>query len=116
MKLRFQADADLNRKIVAGVHRREPTIDFRSAREGNVIGRPDSEVLSLAAQDGRVLVSHDRHSMPGHFARFIGARSSPGVIIISQRLDIGQAIEEVLLIWAATEAEEWQNAIVFLPL
>jgi hypothetical protein len=116
MKLRFQADADLNRKIVAGVRRREPAIDFRSAREGDVIGRPDAEVLSLVAQDGRVLVSHDRQSMPRHFARFMGTRASPGLIIISQRLDIGQAIEEVLLIWAATEAEEWQNAIVFLPL
>ena len=83
MKVRFQADADLNRKIVVGVRRREPGIDFRSAREGDVVGRSDPEVLSLAAQDGRVLVSHDRHSMPGHFAGFIENQPSPGLIIVS---------------------------------
>ena len=31
MKLRFQADADLNEDIVKGVLRREPGIDFRTA-------------------------------------------------------------------------------------
>lgn len=45
MRPRFQADADLNQKIVAGLRRREPTIDFRTAREGGLIGRPDPEVL-----------------------------------------------------------------------
>jgi len=31
MKIRFQADADLNQVIVTGVRRREPTIDFQTA-------------------------------------------------------------------------------------
>jgi len=38
------------------------------------------------------------------------------LIIISQDVDVGQAIEELLLIWAATEAEEWENAALFVPL
>ena len=31
MKVRFQADADLNEDIVAGVQRRVPEIDFQTA-------------------------------------------------------------------------------------
>ncbi len=31
MKIRYQADADLNQNIVTGVLRREPTIDFQTA-------------------------------------------------------------------------------------
>jgi hypothetical protein len=31
MKVRFQADADLNAEIVAGVLRREPSTDFQTA-------------------------------------------------------------------------------------
>jgi hypothetical protein len=69
MKPRFQADADFNQKIVAGLRRREPAIEFQSADEGGVIGRPDPEVLAQAASEGRVLVSHDRQTMPGHFRR-----------------------------------------------
>ena len=53
MRPRFQADADFNQKIVAGVRRRESAIDFRSARDGGVIGRPDPEVLAQAASDDR---------------------------------------------------------------
>ena len=116
MRPRFRADADFNQKIVAGVRRREPAIDFRSARDGGAIGRPDPEVLAQAASDERVLVSHDRQTMPGHFKRFLETRSSPGLVIVSQELDIGRAIEELLLVWAASEAEEWVNTVIFLPL
>jgi hypothetical protein len=116
MRPRFQADADFNQKIVAGIRRREPVVDFRSASEGGIIGRPDPEVLTQAAREGRVLVSHDRQTMPGHFWRLIEKQPSPGLVIISQDLDIGRAIEELLLVWAASEAEEWENAVIFLPL
>lgn len=54
--------------------------------------------------------------MPAHFARFLEKRSSPGVIIVSQELDIGAAIEDLLLIWAATDAGEWAAQLAFVPL
>ena len=116
MRPRFQADADFNQKIVAGLRRREPAIDFRSAGEGGVIGRPDPKVLAQAASEGRVLVSHDRQTMPAHFRRLTETQASPGLVIVSQELDIGRAIEELLLVWAASEAEEWENTVIFLPL
>ena len=115
MRPRFQADADFNRKILSGIRRREPSIDFQSARDGNIIGLTDPEVLLAAAEDHRILVSHDRRTMPGYFAKFIGMRSSSGVIILSQSLAVGSAIEELLLIWAATGAEEWTNVISSIP-
>ena len=59
---------------------------------------------------------HDRKTMPAHFARFLDGRSSPGVIIVPQDLDIGLAIEDLLIIWAASEAEEWRDKVGFLPL
>jgi len=46
MRPRFQADADLNQKIVFGLRRREPLVDFLDARQGGLIGLPDHEVLS----------------------------------------------------------------------
>jgi hypothetical protein len=70
MRPRFQADADFNHKIVLGLRRREPSVDFLSAHDGGVVGIPDPVVLSIAAQSGRILVSHDRKTMPNHFQRF----------------------------------------------
>ena len=89
---------------------------FGALAKGGVIGRPDSAVLAQAASEGRVLVSHDRQTMPGHFRRLIEKQASPGLVIVSQELDIGRAIEELLLVWAASEAEEWENTVIFLPL
>jgi predicted nuclease of predicted toxin-antitoxin system len=116
MTVRFQADADLNAEIVAGVLRREPSIDFQTADEANLRRVPDPEVLALAAQEDRILVTHDRRTMPRHFADFILYHSSPGVFIIPQTLSVRVAIEELLLVWAASESAEWRNLIVGLPL
>jgi len=57
--VRFQADADLNQAIVAAVIRREPAIDFRTATLARLASLSDPEVLALAADDGRILVTHD---------------------------------------------------------
>ena len=63
MRPRFQADADFNHKIVVGLRRREPTIDFQDAHAGELIGAPDPEVLQKAAAANRILISHDRKTM-----------------------------------------------------
>ena len=116
MKVRFQADADLNEEIVAGLLRRAPEIDFQTASEANLRGLPDPEVLALAARENRVLVTHDRRTMPRHFADFMQTQACPGVIIIAQNVSVNDAIEELLLVWAASTHEEWANLIADLPL
>ena len=116
MKPRFQADADFNQKIIAGLRRRDPTLDFQTAIQGDVLSRPDPEVLLIAARSGRIVVSHDRRTMPAEFARFVETQSSPGLIVVSQELDIAAAIEDLLLIWAASASEEWQDKIGFVPI
>lgn len=116
MTVRYQADADLNQAIVTGVLRREPTIDFKTSFAAGLEGVKDPEVLAIAAQQGRILVSHDRKTMPSEFAAFITSNQSSGVIIVSRKLSIEAVIEELLLIWAASSAEEWVNRIAKLPL
>ena len=116
MNVRFQADADLNHVIVKAMLRREPSIDFQTAHAAGLVGLSDPEVLARAADAGRVWVTHDRKTMPKHFAEFIGHSTSHGVIIIPQKLPIRAAREDLLLIWTASEAEEWHNRIQVLPL
>ena len=116
MSVRFQADADLNHIIVRATLRRESSVDFQTAHAAGLVGVPDPEVLALAAQAGRVLVTHDRKTMPTHFAAFIAHTSSSGVIVIPQTLLVRAAVEDLLLIWTASEAEEWRNRIQVLPL
>ena len=116
MKVRYQADADLHQAIVTGVLRRDPTIDFQTAFAAGLEGVKDQEVLAIAAQQLRVLVSHDRKTMPSEFAALITSQQSSGVIIVSRKLSIEMVIEELLLIWAASSAEEWVDRIAKLPI
>jgi predicted nuclease of predicted toxin-antitoxin system len=115
--VRFLADADLNYAIVKGCRRHEPAMDFLSANEARLQGVPDPEVLALAAEQNRILVTHDLETMPGHFGEFLMRReSSPGVFLVSQYAAIGEVIDELVLVWAASDAEEWENRIVSIPL
>ena len=82
MTPRFQADADFNHRIVLGLRRRERAVDIRDAREGGVIGVADPEVLHIARESGRILLSHDRKTMLAHLAHFLQTNSYPGVIIV----------------------------------
>ncbi len=77
MRVRYQADADLNHVIVLALLRREPGVDIQTAAAANLAGLADAAVLALAANDGRVLVTHDQSTMPAHFARFVAEHDSP---------------------------------------
>jgi hypothetical protein len=114
--VQFQADADLNQAIVTGVIRRQPNIDFQTATEADLEGLKDSEVLALSAQQRRVLVTYDRRTMPIEFANFIVSTQSSGVLILSRRTALETVIEELILIWSASTAEEWINRIAKVPL
>jgi len=115
VKPQFQADADLNEDIVKGVLRREPKVDFRTATSARLRGLSDLEVLTIAAEEGRILVSHDRKTMPRTFVQFIQSKTSPGLFLISQKTDLLVAIESLLLAWNASKNEEWINRIAVLP-
>jgi hypothetical protein len=114
--VRFQADADLDQTILLAVVRREPAVDFRSAAEAELAGLPDPEVLAAAGRAGRMLVSHDLKTMPRHFGEFVQSSVSAGVLLIPQGLSVREAVEQLIMIWAASEAEEWVNRICVLPL
>jgi hypothetical protein len=116
MKPKFQADADLNEDIVTGILRRVPEIDFQTATEAGLQGLKDENVLAVAALEERILVTHDRRTMPRHFAEFVGQNRCWGIIVISKKLEISIAIEEIILIWAASRAEEYLNSIRQLPI
>ena len=115
-QVRFQADWNLNHIIVQAAQRREPTLDFQTAHAAGLLGVNDYDVLAHAARAGRLLVTHDFHDIPQHFATFIQERTSACVLLVPQRLPVAAVVEDLLLIWTATEAEDWHNCITSLPL
>src|ERR1035438_7973885 len=114
--IRFLADADLNHAIVSGCLRREPAMDFLSANQAMLQGVPDPEVLALAAEQGRILVTSDLRTMPRHFGEFLQARGyCAGVFLVKQRAPLADVIDALVLIWSASDADEWENRVVEIP-
>src|ERR1035438_2511298 len=111
--VRFLADASLHDAIVTGCLRREPAIDFLSAHEARLEGVSDPNVLAFATKENRILVTSDLRTMPRHFGDFFEANGRcAGVFLVKQRAPLADVIEALVLVWAASAADEWKNRIV----
>lgn len=79
------------------------------------VGKDDLTLLQIAADERRILVSHDVRTMPRYFHEFAQRLASPGLILIPQKLALSVAIEELVLLWTASEGNEWVNQVCYLP-
>jgi hypothetical protein len=118
LSILFQADNDLKRIIVDATLRHEPRIDFQTAQAARLDGRGDEAVLRLAASQSRILVSHDKRTMPAALASFVASGgTSPGVLlVIPQNAPIREVVDALILIWADDRANDWENLIAKIPL
>jgi hypothetical protein len=114
---RFLADHDLNEHIVTGILRQEPVCEFLRARDLGLAARSDDAILEYAERERLLVVSHGVNTMPATaFARLSRGESFPGLLMVPQSSPIGSIIDNLLLIWAASDLEEWKDHVVFLPL
>ena len=115
--LRLLSDENFNGDIIRGLRLRQPDLDLIRTQDVGLLGVDDSGVLAWAAENNRILLSHDKTTMPDHaYARVAAGQPIPGVFIVSDRLPIGQVIQELLLIDACSEQAEWNGLVLFLPL
>ncbi len=117
MTVRFLADEDIDVAIITGLRYREPAIDILDVKTARLRGIKDQALLELAAQQGRILITHDRNTMTRHFYRRVAAgESGPGLFIVPQQPHaVGEIVEALLLAWSASQIEEWWNRIVYIP-
>lgn len=117
MTVRFLADEDLDADIVRGLRSREPAIDILDVKTSGLRGTTDPELLELAAQQDRVLITHDRNTMTRCFRERLDAgMPTPGMLILPQQsAAIGEIIESLLLVWTASQSDEWRSQVVYIP-
>ncbi|MFC1706285.1 DUF5615 family PIN-like protein [Planctomycetota bacterium] len=115
--LRFLADENLSGAILRGLQRRFPELGIVRAQDEEISGAEDPRVLAWAAAEGRILVTHDARTMPGHaYDRVRAGEPMPGVLIYSAWVQPGLAIGELAMIASCSEAEEWKDKVTRLPL
>jgi len=99
MTLRFLADENFNNNILRGLQRRNATVDIVRVQDVGLYGATDPEILRWAAQEPRVLLTHDVATMTLHAGDLMRAgHPMPGVCEIPRAVPMAQVIEEILLI------------------
>ncbi|MGH7138758.1 MAG: DUF5615 family PIN-like protein [Pirellulales bacterium] len=85
--------------------------------DAGLAGSEDPDVLEWAAQEDRVVVSHDVNTMPAFaYERVRAGQSMPGVFIVPTSMAIGQAIDELEFAVEAMPAEECRDQVIYFPL
>lgn len=108
--IRLAADEDFNGDIVRGVLRRNAAIDIVRIQDAGLSGAHDAAVLAWAAAEGRVQLTHDVATMTRHaYARVEAGLPMPGVFEVSQRVPIGAAMEDVLLVAECSRDRKWEE-------
>ena len=115
--LRMLADENFNGDIVRGVRRRRRDVDIVRVQDIGLSGADDPTVLAWAAEQQRVLLTHDVSTMTRYaYDRIREAKPMPGVFEVSRKVSLSVAIEEILLLAECSEDGEWEGQVRYLPL
>lgn len=89
-------DENLNHRILRGLLRAVPHLDYVLVTTAGLKGADDPTVLELAAGQNRVFVTHDLRTVPKHaYERVKSGRPMTGVIAVPDDMPIGKAIEDL---------------------
>ena len=114
--IQFLIDQNFNEDIVDGLTRRDATLEFTYVRDEGLAKAADTTILEWAAKHGLVLLTHDRKTIPPlAYARVSAGLPMPGVFLVSNRMPIGQAIDELLLAVNCMSEEECKNLVTYFP-
>ena len=103
--LQILADHDLNEDILRALLARRGTLDILRVREIGPRTMPDDAVLEYASENGRIVLTHDRTTMPDELWRRMATGSLvPVVIVIPRDLSPGRVADELLAVFDSDDA------------
>ncbi|MBA2245557.1 MAG: DUF5615 family PIN-like protein [Gemmatimonadetes bacterium] len=115
--LRLAADENFNNDIVRGLLRRRPDLDLVRLQDVGLSGADGPTVLEWAAQESRVLLTHDVSTLTRYaYDRVREALPMPGVFEVSRAVPLRVAIDDILLLAECSLQREWEGQVRYLPL
>jgi hypothetical protein len=119
MKMRFLLDEHMALRVKPAVLHRNPLIDVLRIGEPGAPppATPDPAVLDYLYNAQRALITKNRRSMLQHYSEAMTAgKTHWGIFIVTPNLAIRELAEQIELLWEASEAEEWIDRLMSLPL
>jgi predicted nuclease of predicted toxin-antitoxin system len=114
--MKLLADENLDNTIIRGLLRRNPSIDILRVQDVGLSGVDDPAVLAWAADDNRILLTHDVATITRYaYKRVATNLPMPGVIEIRTDVAKGKAIDDICLILECSTAEDLDGQIYYIP-
>ena len=114
--LQFLADENFNNDILRGVLRLNNAIDILRVQDTSLEGSDDPTLLAWAAEQGRILLTHDVKTMTKYaYQRVTVGKPMPGVFEVSLTAPLGQIIEEILILAECSIENEWEGQVRYVP-
>lgn len=114
--LKLLVDENFDNTIVRGLFRRNPMLDMVRVQDVGLSGKDDLTVLEWAAQEGRILLTHDVATITCYaYDRVKQGQPMPGVIEISTDAPIRRVIEDVLVLVECSQEGELEGQVQYLP-
>ena len=88
--IQFAADENFNNDVLRGLKRRLPNLDIIRVQDVGLAGADDPAILAWAAQEGRVLLTHDVATITKYaYDRIRTGLAMPGVFEVARSAAIG---------------------------
>jgi predicted nuclease of predicted toxin-antitoxin system len=115
--MRLLFEGNFNNNILRGLLLRNPNLDIIRVQHVGLAGTDDPDILEWAANQGRILFTHDVQTMVDFaYPRVAAGKPMPDIFEINRSLGVGRAIEEILLLVECSLPDEWANRVRYLPL
>ena len=115
--LLFCTDENFNNNILRGLLRRLPELDIVRIQDVGLSGLDDVSLLRWAAQEGRIVLTHDVNTMVGYaFERVDVGQPMPGILVVDCDAPLGLVLEDLRLLVECSMDEEWERQVIYLPL
>jgi hypothetical protein len=115
--LSLLSDENFNGDIIRGLFLRCPALGLVRVQDVELLEMDDPTILAWAASHQRILLTHDRATMPDFaYERLAKGEVMAGMFVVNDRMPMRQAIDELLLLVDCTKQEEWQGIVLYLPL
>jgi hypothetical protein len=112
----FLADENFDPDIVKGLLRLQPDLDIVRVQDVGLRTADDATILAWAADDGRVLLTHDVSTISAPaYERVEKGERMPGVVVVNDALSIGAMIRGILQMLQRTPDPEWEGLVRYLP-
>lgn len=91
--MKFLTDENFEGAIFRGLLRRKPDINIVRVQDVGLSETDDSTILAWANEEGRILLTHDRRTMPQYaYQRMSEGKSIAGMIVMKATIPVGRAI------------------------